>query len=64
MAAAMVKVLGALGMVPVAPLLPAPPPPSHLCIQVRRLLTHLLLLLLYQEQHLLDIRQHLLDRLC
>jgi DNA-directed RNA polymerase I subunit RPA2 len=34
MAAGVVRVLGALGMVPTAPLLPAPPAPGHLCVQL------------------------------
>lgn len=34
MRAAVTKVLGGLGMVPVAPVLPAPSPPGHLCVQL------------------------------
>lgn len=34
MVAAVSRVLGSLGMVPAAPVLPAPPLPGHLCVQV------------------------------
>ena len=34
MAAAVTRVLGGLGLVPIAPMLPAPPLPDHLCVQV------------------------------
>lgn len=36
MRAAVCRILGALGMVPTAPVLPAPPPPGHLCVQASR----------------------------